>query len=169
MCFSGPQYRKCNSRERKSHLDVQEEKMRGVEFPWHEMVKGAIERHPAMLRQNQTDAGLPCHNGNAKNPQTHRGRKAKGESPPDRCRQPTPEPTPHQPRMLTVPRTPPAPPGDNAGALVSQLVYFPAGDMYPHSSLPCTELVTLDAYAQDSHHHTDFDPDMLSDEGTSSG
>ena len=31
---------------------VQEEKKRGVEFPWHKKVKAAIQRHPAMLHQN---------------------------------------------------------------------------------------------------------------------
>jgi len=33
---------------------VQEGKKRGVEFPWHNKVKAAIESHLAMLRHNQT-------------------------------------------------------------------------------------------------------------------
>jgi hypothetical protein len=39
---------------KKPHTEVREEKMRGVEFPGHKLVKAAIQRHPAMLRQNQT-------------------------------------------------------------------------------------------------------------------
>jgi len=41
--------------------------------------------------------------------------------------------------------------------------------MYSYTSLPCIEFFTLDAYAQDSQHHTDFDPDMLTDEELSTG
>jgi len=39
--------------------------------------------------------------------------------------------------------------------------------MYSHSSLPCAELYTLDVYAQESQHDTDFDPDILTDKETS--
>jgi hypothetical protein len=41
--------------------------------------------------------------------------------------------------------------------------------MYSHISLPCAEPFTLDASAQESEHNTDFDPDMLPDEGISTG
>jgi len=34
---------------KKPRAEVQEEKKRGVEFPGHEKVKAAIERHPAMV------------------------------------------------------------------------------------------------------------------------
>ena len=51
------------------HAEVREEKKQGVEFPRHNKVKAAIERHPAMVRENQTDGCLPCHNGTAKHPQ----------------------------------------------------------------------------------------------------
>jgi hypothetical protein len=40
---------------------VQEEKKRGVKFPRHKKVKAAIQRHPAMLRQNHTSGCLSCH------------------------------------------------------------------------------------------------------------
>jgi hypothetical protein len=43
---------------KKPHPEVREENTRGVEFPGHEKVKAAIQRHPAMLRQNQTSG---CH------------------------------------------------------------------------------------------------------------
>jgi len=45
--------------------EVREEKMRGVEFPGHNEVKAAIQRHPAMLRQNQASGCLPWQNGTA--------------------------------------------------------------------------------------------------------
>jgi len=45
---------------------VQEEKKWGVQFPRHNKLNAAIERHPSMFRQNQTDGCLPCHNGTAK-------------------------------------------------------------------------------------------------------
>jgi hypothetical protein len=55
----------------KPRAKVRQEKMRGVEFPGRNKVKAAIERHPAMVRENQTDGCLPCQNGTAKNPETH--------------------------------------------------------------------------------------------------
>jgi len=45
---------------KKPRAEVREEKKRGVEFPGHNKVKAAIERHPAMVRENQTDGCLPC-------------------------------------------------------------------------------------------------------------
>ena len=39
---------------------VREQKKRGVECPGHKKVKAAIENHPAMIRQNQSDGCLPC-------------------------------------------------------------------------------------------------------------
>jgi hypothetical protein len=37
------------------HPDLGEEKLWGVEFPEHRYGKAAIERNPAMVRENQTD------------------------------------------------------------------------------------------------------------------
>jgi len=37
---------------KKPCAEVREEKKRGDEFPGHNKVKAAIQRHPAMLRQN---------------------------------------------------------------------------------------------------------------------
>ena len=44
---------------KKPRAEVREEMKRGVEFPGHKMVKTAIQRHPAMLRQNQMSGCLP--------------------------------------------------------------------------------------------------------------
>jgi hypothetical protein len=43
---------------------------RGVQFPGHNKVKAAIERHPEMVQVNQMDVRLLCQNGSAKNPET---------------------------------------------------------------------------------------------------
>jgi len=47
---------------KKPRAEVWEEKKWGVGMFGHEKVKSAIQRHPAMLRQNQTNTCLPCHN-----------------------------------------------------------------------------------------------------------
>jgi len=147
----------------KPRAEVREETMRWVEFPWHKTVKAVIEKQTARIRPNHPDGCLHCQNGPAKNLQTCWRRIGTGASPPDRRSQPTAEPTPPLPRM------PPAPPGNDARAQRWQIVNLPAGYVYSHTSLPCTDMFTLDAYAQDSQHDTDLDPDMLTDEGTSSG
>ena len=84
---------------KKPPAEVREEKKQGVECPEYKYVKAAMERHPAMLWENQTDGCLPCQNGTAQNPQTRWRRKGTGAPPPERLRQPTPEPTPHPPEM----------------------------------------------------------------------
>ena len=71
--------------------------------------------------------------------------------------------------MPPLPRTPPAPPCNNAGAQSSQLVNVPAEYMYSHTSLHCAELFTLYSYAHNRQHDTDFNPDMMTDAGTSTG
>jgi len=39
--------------------EVWEEKKQGIEFSGHRTVKAAIERHPAMVYEHQTDGCLP--------------------------------------------------------------------------------------------------------------
>jgi len=134
---------------------VQDEKMRGVEFPGHKTVRAAIQRHPAMLRQNQTSGCLPCQNGTAKNLQTCWRRKGTGAPPPDRRRERTPKPTP------PLPSTPPAPTGNTSGVQPSQIIILPAGYTYSHPALPCAEFFD----DEDIEHNTDFGSDMLTDEG----
>jgi hypothetical protein len=62
--------------------EVREEKTRGVAFPRHNKVKATIERHPAMVRENQTDGCIPCQNRTTHNPQTCWRRKDMGAAPP---------------------------------------------------------------------------------------
>jgi len=143
--------------------EVRAEKKRGVQFPRHKQVKPAIERQQGMLHQTHTARCHPCQHGTAKNPQTRWRHNGTGAPPPDRPRQPTPEP------MLPLPETPHAPTGNNSGAQPSQIVNLLARYAYSHTSQPCDEFFTLDASALDCKHDTDFDPDMLTDEGTSTG
>jgi len=67
--------------------EVREEKKRGFQFPQHKKVKGAIVRHPAMLRQNQMDGCVPCLIGSETNPETPWRRKGAGAPLPNRRRQ----------------------------------------------------------------------------------
>jgi hypothetical protein len=119
-------------------------------------VKAAIQRHPAMLRHNQMSGCLPCQNGTAKNPQTRWRPKGTGAPPPARRSVQTPEPTPPQPG------TPPAPTGNTSGAQPSEIINLPAGYTYSHTALPCAEFFEDD---EPTEHDTDFDPDMLNDDG----
>jgi hypothetical protein len=142
--------------------EVQEEKKRGVEFPGHDKVKTAMERHPAIIHQNHTARCLPCQNGTTKNLETRWRHKRTGEPLPNRRRQ-TPKPTP------ALSGTPPATTGTTSGAQHHEIINLPAGYAYSHTSLPCIQPFTLDASAQDSQDDTDFDPKMLTDEGTATG
>jgi len=63
--------------------EVQNEKKREDEFPGHKNVTAAMERHPAMLWENQTHGCLPCQNGTAQNPQTRWARKGTGVPSPE--------------------------------------------------------------------------------------
>jgi hypothetical protein len=136
--------------------EVREEMKRGVEFPGHKKVNAAIQRHPAMLRHNQTSGLLPCQNGNAKNPQTRWRRKGTGAPPPARRRVRTPEPTPPPPGM------PPAPSGNTSKAQLSDIINLPARYTYSDTALPWAEFFEDD---EDTELATDFDPDMLTDHG----
>jgi len=141
---------------KKPRAEVREEKKRGVEFPGHKMVKAAIQRPPAMLRQNQTSGCLPCQNGTAKNPQTRWTRKGTGAPRPARRREWIPEPTP------PPPCTPPTPTGNTSGAQTTEIINLPARCTYSHTALPWAEYFEDD---EDTEHDPDFDPDMLTDDG----
>jgi len=135
----------------------------GVEFPGHRNVKAAMERHSAMLRENQTDGCLPCQNATAQNPQTRWRRKGMGAPPPDWLRHPTPEPMPPPPEMPLVP------PGNNEAAQVSEIEGVPPGYVYIHTPLSRAQFFNHDAYAKDCKRDKDVNPDLLTDKGTSTG
>jgi hypothetical protein len=141
---------------KKPRTEVRDKKKRGVEFPGHKNVKAAIQRHPAMFRHNQSSGCLPCQNGTAKNLQTRRRRKGTCATPPARRRVRTPEPIP------PLPITPPAPTSNTSVAQLSEIVNLPAG--YPYSE---TVLASAKTFEDDGNTEldTDFDPDMLTDDG----
>jgi len=154
--FSRAAIDKTNYLIKKPRAEVREEKKQGVEFPEHKKMKAAIQRQPAMLRQNQTSGCLPCQNGTAKNPQTRWTCRETGAPLPVRPREQIPEPTP------PPPGTPPAPTGNTSGVQPAEIVNLPAGYTYSHTARPCAELFEDN---EDPEHDTDFDPDMLSNEG----
>ena len=148
---------------KKPRATVREEKKWGVGFPGHNNVKAAKERHPALLRENQTDGCLPCQNVTAQNPQTQWRCKGMGAPPPAQLRQPTPEPMAHPPE------TPLVPPANNEEAHVFDIEGVPRRYVYIHTPLPCAQFFNLDADAKDCKRDKDCNPDLLTDEGTSTG
>jgi hypothetical protein len=135
---------------------VRAEKKRGVEFPGHRKVKAAIQRHTAMLRHNQTSGCLLCQNGAARIPQTRWRYKGTGAPPPARRRVRTPEPT------APPPSTAPGATCNTSGAQPSDIVNLPARYTYSHTALLSAEFSEDN---EDTEHDTDFDPDMLTDDG----
>ena len=135
--------------------EVREEKKRGVEFPGHRKLKAAMERHPALVRENQMDGFLPCRNCIAMNLQTRLRWEETGASPPDQVTPP--------------PGMPPVPPRDNDGAKHSAMDCVPPGYVYIHTPLPNAQFLNLDAFAKDWKRDEDCIPDLLTDEGTSTG
>jgi len=131
---------------------VGEEKEWGVEYPGHKRVKAEQVRNPAMHCENHMSGWLPCHKHLSKNPETHWRHKCTGAPPPNRCRQPTPEPT------LLLHSAAPAQTGNNCGAPQSQIVNWLAGYAYVDTAHPSCPLHNLDACAQDCQHDTDDEP-----------
>jgi len=107
---------------KKPRAEVQEEKQQVVEFPGKGNVKAAIERHPAMVREYQTEGCLPCHNRPAKDLQTHCRGKGTGAPPA--------EPATHLPGM------PPALAADNEVAQNSEIECVRPGYVCIHTPLP---------------------------------
>jgi len=148
---------------KKPRAEVREEKKRGVEFAGDNNVKAWMERHLAMLWENQTDHCLPCQNGTGQNPQTRWRRKGNGSPPPERLRQPTPEPLPQPPERPIVP------PCNNEAAHRSEIEGLPPGYVNIHTRLPSAQFFNHAAYAKDHKREKDFDSDLLTDEETSTG
>jgi len=134
---------------------VRAEKKWEVEFPRHREVNAPMESHPAMVHENQTDVRLPYHNGTAKHLQTPWRGNGMGAPPPEPA-------TPSQWRA-------PAPAADTEGAHSYEIGGVPPGYVYIHTPLPRSQLFDLDAYSKDRKHVKDFIPDLLTEEGTSTG
>jgi len=127
----------------------------GVGYPGHEQGKAGIERHPAMVQENQMDGFHPCQNGTANNSKTRWTHK--------RTDAPLPELAAPPPGM------PPAPLGVTEGAARSEIEGVPPGYLYIHTPLPNSQCFYRDAYAKDRKRNKDSIPDLLTDEGTSTG
>jgi len=151
--FSRATFKETHQSIKKPRAEVQEEKKRGVEFPGDKNVQAAIERHPAMIRENQMKGCLPCHNGTAMNPQLRWRPKGTDAHPP--------RPVPPRPKM------PPAPPGDSGGNQSTEIEVLPPGYIYIHTPLPNAQCFNHDAYAKDCKPGKDFIPDLLTDQGPS--
>ena len=148
---------------KKPHAEVREEKKRRVDSSGHNHVKAAMERHLALLREKQMDGFLPGQYGTAHNRQARWKCKGTSEPPPERLRQQRPEPTPHPPGMT------PVAPGGNDGAHSFETEGVPPGYVNIHTPLPSAHFSQVDAYAKDHKHKKDFNPDLLTDEGISTG
>jgi len=135
--------------------EVWEEKKRGVVFPGHNPVEAAMDRHPAMVREIQTDGCLPGRNGTATNPQT-RWNCIGMTAPP-------PQPAPPRPWI------PAAPPDHNKRTQSSETEGVPPGYVYIHTPLPSAQFFNLDPYTKDRMRDNDFILDLLTDEGASTG
>jgi len=147
----------------KPRTKVQEERKWGVEFPGQRIVYAEIQRHPAMVRENQIDSHFPLYNATAKSTQTWWRHKGTGAPPPDGRRQRTTE------VKSPLPGTPPVPPSLTEGSQGSQIEGAPTRYVYIHTPLPNTQFFNLNAYVKDSKHNKDIISDLLTDEGTSTG
>jgi hypothetical protein len=130
-------------------------------------VQAVIARGPAMIHQNHTPRWLPCPNHTSNNLQTSWIRKETGGPPPIWHRLQTPESTLESPASL--PGTLTALTRKSFGAQCREILNLPAEYAYSHTSLTCVESSTLDASAQECKQHKHFSPDMLPDEGKSTG
>jgi len=71
--------------------------------------------------------------------------------------------------MPPLPGMPHTPTSNNSGSQHSEIVNLPAQYVYSHTSYTFAEFFTVNTSVQDRQQDTDFDPDMLTDEGTSTG
>ena len=71
--------------------------------------------------------------------------------------------------IASLPRIPPATIGYNQEVQTYQIDNLLPGYFYLHAPLPCAQFFNVDAYALDSQHNKDYNRDMLTDKGTSSG
>jgi len=120
---------------KKPRAEDWKEKKRGVEFPGHQKVKDAMQRHPAMVYKNHTASWLPCQNGTANYCVTCWRRKGTAA--------PLPEPA------APPPRTPLAPTGDAEGNERDEIEGMPSRCVYMHSPLTNTQFFNHNAFAKE--------------------
>jgi len=135
---------------RKPYTEFWQEKKRSIVFTRNNKVKSTIERRPALVRENQTAGGLPCHNGATKNLQTCWRHEGTGAPPPRR-----------------VPPRPGMPLAPSEDCESSEKEGVPPGDVNIHTPLPRARFVNLDPYVNDGMCNKDFIPELLTDESPS--
>jgi hypothetical protein len=64
---------------------------------------------------------------------------------------------------------PPQPPSDILGGHASKIEGVPLRHVYIHAPLPRIQFGNLDTFAKDSKWENDFNPDLQTDEGPSTG
>jgi hypothetical protein len=106
---------------KKPHAEVWEEKKWGVQFQGHNRVKAAMERHLAMVRENQMEGCLPSPNGTGRHPQRLRRRKGEGA-----------------PRSRRAPSSPESPAGPSDDDDSSETEGMPPAYIYIHTAFPST-------------------------------
>jgi len=154
--------------------EVEEEKMRDVEFPGHNRLKAEMERHPAMICRNIMARCLPYQNRTVINSETRWRCKGTGVPQPNQ-RRPTPESTlkasPDRTAepMAPLPGTPPAATSNTSGAKCLASINLPPRYADSHASLPCAQSYSLNASAQIRQDDADFDLDMLTKQGKAAG
>jgi len=134
---------------------VQEHNMRGVQFPGHKKKNAAIQRHLAMIRENQMDFSLLCYNGTAKTPLL--------------CWRPKGSGTPPLQLVPPLPGTPPALSNHSESSERTEIVGVPHGNVYTHTPLPKTQCLRYDANAKNSKLANNLIPDLLTDQEPSTG
>jgi len=140
---------------KKPCAEVWEEKKWIIVFPGHKMVNGVLETHPAMIGENQTDGCLPCQNWHVKSAETCWRHEATGAPQPRRAPPP--------------PGMPPASSDDSEGTQCFETEGVPPGYVHIHTPLLGDQSFNLDPHAKDCMRNKDFIPDLLTDEGPSTG
>jgi hypothetical protein len=114
-----------------------------------------IEIQQGMVCANLTDGSLPSENCTANSQQTlWRGNGTVT---------PLPDPMPSPTRKL------PALPGEHIGGYCAQIDSLLPGYLYISTRFPNAIFSKPNAYAQDPKHYIDFIPNLLMDEGISTG
>jgi hypothetical protein len=139
----------------KPHAKVQDKTMWGVVHTKHNKVKAAMARHPRMVCENYTDSGLPWENSTATIPQTHLGCRGKG--------------APSSRRAPTQSGTQPAAPDVTARTQCSEKDGVPPAYVYKCMQLHSVRFMNFDLSANNRMHVNNFIPDLLTDDGVSTG
>jgi len=148
---------------KKPQTKVQDEKTRGVQNPGYHNVQAAIDRCPAMLHEYQADGCHHRHHAIAVNQQTRWRHKEMGAPLLYQHRQQTADRKPFPPGIPLVPLR------DNEITESFRIDNLPPEYESSLTPPPSAHFFNIDTYAQNSQYDKDFNPDLLTEEGTSTG